>query len=740
MERRRRAGGISFAVSYIVMAFIPIAVCSLFFYPGMRRQIVQETGESAAQQTRMAMDELDDKLQQLGNLPNRIFENDHIIRSELEKPWENLEVSGELRNIIANSDMIQDAFLYIREPAYFISAYQGNISLDTLLEYGGAIGFRYENWDMGEVLESLDTVKTPVWRPEEAVTLRGKIRENTVTYLSSVPANNRFAYGAVLILLNGEKLAEQLAFSPNQGEGYLIFDAEGTVIYRSDTVSGKILEKIQQPGTSRQIQAQVRLDQNHLLNAASSRTSGWTLVKITDLGPMLTRLHRLERDTLLMIVLLSLTLGALGYYFMILNVRPLTRIRDLLKPSEYGKGRRICNACYEDIEHSIRILQADHVRTEENLLRIRPQLKKHLFAGLLVDSFAEKSEEDLLKELGEAGFEMNLPGYIIAVLRPDMGQGRLLEGELGREKWKGKGILYAMQLSGGDIAVLAASQNGTVLSFEAEKGIIGDFRILGIGIGEKVPDLRKIPASYAQACVALDYAILNSAGGEAVSYEDLPDTVFRGHSYPLELVDSLAAAVRIRKREDVEKLMGQIEYMIQMKELSLYYVRSLFYNVISIFLENRGKTQEGEAIGYEAEIFSQQLSAARMTDILRMYCRDFLDECRESCPEDEWMSQVRLYIEEHAGDCSLSLAEISAHIGMSAPWFSTLFKEKSGMNFKEYVDQIRLERAKELLAGSDEKIEDIAGKVGYTSGYSFARFFKKYTGTSPKEWREGREK
>ena len=55
---------------------------------------------------------------------------------------------------------------------------------------------------------------------------------------------------------------------------------------------------------------------------------------------------------------------------------------------------------------------------------------------------------------------------------------------------------------------------------------------------------------------------------------------------------------------------------------------------------------------------------------------------------------------------------------------------------KEYVDLLRLEKAKELLEGSEMKIENVAEKVGYNSSYSFARFFKKHMGVSPKEYRD----
>ena len=77
---------------------------------------------------------------------------------------------------------------------------------------------------------------------------------------------------------------------------------------------------------------------------------------------------------------------------------------------------------------------------------------------------------------------------------------------------------------------------------------------------------------------------------------------------------------------------------------------------------------------------------------------------------------------------------------MTASYLSYLFKVKSGSNFKEYIDGLRLERARELLSGTDMKVEEIARAVGYDNSYSFTRFFKNNMGLTPKEFRAMRER
>jgi two-component system response regulator YesN len=73
---------------------------------------------------------------------------------------------------------------------------------------------------------------------------------------------------------------------------------------------------------------------------------------------------------------------------------------------------------------------------------------------------------------------------------------------------------------------------------------------------------------------------------------------------------------------------------------------------------------------------------------------------------------------------------------MSPTYFSHFFKEKTGHNFKEHVDSLRLEISKEMLNDGILKISKIASEVGYINTYSFSRFFKRKMGITPIDYRE----
>ncbi|MCF0148043.1 MAG: response regulator [Clostridium sp.] len=90
------------------------------------------------------------------------------------------------------------------------------------------------------------------------------------------------------------------------------------------------------------------------------------------------------------------------------------------------------------------------------------------------------------------------------------------------------------------------------------------------------------------------------------------------------------------------------------------------------------------------------------------------------------------YIEENYSN-HISLIDVAKHIYLSHEYFSRLFKEEVGENFSTYLTLYRMNKAKELIKGTDMKISQIAMEVGYANPGYFSKNYKKYMGTSPED-------
>ncbi len=103
---------------------------------------------------------------------------------------------------------------------------------------------------------------------------------------------------------------------------------------------------------------------------------------------------------------------------------------------------------------------------------------------------------------------------------------------------------------------------------------------------------------------------------------------------------------------------------------------------------------------------------------------------------DEILNKAILFVEEHYKDPLLSLNMVCDHLNISISYLSMLLKREKNITFNKFVIQVRMEKAKELLRTTNHKIIDISLLCGYNEVYYFSHSFKKYTGESPKQFRE----
>lgn len=84
----------------------------------------------------------------------------------------------------------------------------------------------------------------------------------------------------------------------------------------------------------------------------------------------------------------------------------------------------------------------------------------------------------------------------------------------------------------------------------------------------------------------------------------------------------------------------------------------------------------------------------------------------------------------------ISLGSVAAHVCLSPTYFSRLFKEEMRLSFVTYLNQLRIEKSKRLLAEGRHTLADVAGLVGFEDQSYFTRVFKQATGVPPGKYRQ----
>ena len=88
-------------------------------------------------------------------------------------------------------------------------------------------------------------------------------------------------------------------------------------------------------------------------------------------------------------------------------------------------------------------------------------------------------------------------------------------------------------------------------------------------------------------------------------------------------------------------------------------------------------------------------------------------------------------------EMAMAAEDVYKRQGMNSSYLSTLFKNEVGTGFVEYLNEVRLERAKELMDSSQLRLKEIIDEVGFCSYPYFFSLFKKKYGMTPKEYQKG---
>ncbi len=98
--------------------------------------------------------------------------------------------------------------------------------------------------------------------------------------------------------------------------------------------------------------------------------------------------------------------------------------------------------------------------------------------------------------------------------------------------------------------------------------------------------------------------------------------------------------------------------------------------------------------------------------------------------DDKLVYRIGKYVVVHV-DEKLSLESVAKGVYLNPSYISHVFKRVTGMNFIEYMTEVKMDRAKVLLRDSQVKIYDVAAAIGYSNPEYFAKSFKKKTGYAP---------
>lgn len=265
-----------------------------------------------------------------------------------------------------------------------------------------------------------------------------------------------------------------------------------------------------------------------------------------------------------------------------------------------------------------------------------------------------------------------------------------------------------------------------------------------IGIGHSTLSLNTISVSFQSAVDALGYkGIVGS--GSTIYITDVEPVSGGKLVFDKKEEADLIAAIKFGPEDKIEEVVRSImdkmnnakvhtrqcqAYMLSISNCVIQLIQQYDLDMAQIFGGAPGGNDPFAAIPQllKRESFDQWLLP------IAMKLNSAMDEGRDNATK-QIIEKAKQYIMDNYQDSGLSVEQICRHLHMSPAYFSTMFKKVTGQTYVNYLTEIRLNKAVELLNMTDDKTYVIASKVGYQEQNYFSYVFKKKFGVSPTKFR-----
>lgn len=234
---------------------------------------------------------------------------------------------------------------------------------------------------------------------------------------------------------------------------------------------------------------------------------------------------------------------------------------------------------------------------------------------------------------------------------------------------------------------------------------------------------------------------LTMTNGSVAHAEDLAVGCEYEDNYP---VDSERAIFEGVKKGELEATLSAGNYFFDwMLETYDNYTDDIKLKTLEFVLraESIAYGISGETYRFRSrEDYLKFINRVESYDKLRKW---FIDKLTDACHDvksrkenrsNGIIDRAKEYIMTHYQK-DISLDDVSREVDISPYYFSKLFKEATGDNFIEYLTNLRIDKAKDLLDNTELSMKEICVQVGYANPNYFSRIFKKNVGVTPTEYK-----
>ena len=262
-------------------------------------------------------------------------------------------------------------------------------------------------------------------------------------------------------------------------------------------------------------------------------------------------------------------------------------------------------------------------------------------------------------------------------------------------------------------------------------------RSLLIGISNIHSDLKELNVAFRETSEALNQQLLNGPGLCCYVYNENADPRQVTWDREDEFLFRIEAGMYKEVMELTEALFSWFRsipvFTLKDAKYYCYYLSNQCKDILKVYLKTDKQPASDRASNAVNQIF-------RLEELKDYYLQFFLNIAGILKTESIYsggtvIENIQLYI-QHNYQKYLTQDFLASLFYLNRSYLSTLFRQTTGTKFVDYLNNVRIEKAKEILANSDRKMYQVAKAVGYDNTKYFFRIFKKTVGCSPEQYRK----
>lgn len=740
-----------FMISYAGVLLVPLLVC-LLSYQFTFKTVKEEIKENNLSMITRSKNLIDGQVKTISSLMMQTADNHKVIKFADKKAVESSKFYSEASDVISelayifkytNTDIFNDIYLYIDNTSYIVTRYdlyKSDLYYKMVLDED----IDYEAW----ITQLMDKEK-----PQRYIATDTQIK-----CIQRVPLRtNRDIEGAVVCNISKQDIKNYLTnVAVEEGANLFITDKSGELLLQLSQ-EGKM--PVLDPDNKEEVFTQT-IDgvENTIFRLASSET-GWVYTLVLPEKVIMHKLTNLK-NTITSLFLLAVAIGVvISYYMANRSGKPIEEVKKQLIDMKQEMDIPVEEiTSTSSLSGTLTKIMSQKQMLSDEIQKQRPYLESALFQKLIKGEFISDKEIQYICQ--RTHVNLNAHAYWVINCRffgnndmfnldeqtlEDVNLLKILLKESIHQYMNREMYFYDLDqltvtiiLPKSDLEYKNIEESINKVNEQMQK----EYQVTPAwGISSECTNLLQLWRAFEEAKSALKSGI-ESGNNNLIEYVAVEMDQMT-YYYPLVVEKQLNTYTKDGNLEGIRKLWDMVytENFIN-RTLEQGTIDKLYLEIKGTFLKLIKKVDTEVHIDY----IDEYMVSKKEEDIKKCF-EQIINICCEisstysqqkKFQQSKLIHRIMNYINEQYPNPNLGLGMIATNFSISEGYVSSLFKEQAGVNFAEYVETQRINKACELLQTTDMNINDISEKVGYNSVQSFRRAFKRLHSFSPSELRKNK--